>query len=62
LGRGNTLGQGLVGGPIVYGVQIEDGTLLLEYLLHKISKNGLEVRKLHPLEVEGVVFTKKLSI
>jgi hypothetical protein len=51
----------LAGGPIVYGVQIEDGTLLLAYLLHKISKNGLEVRKLQPLEVGGL-FKKKLSI
>jgi len=47
------------GGPIVYGVQIEDGTLLLAYLLHKISKSGLEVRKLQPLHSRGgVVFTK----
>jgi hypothetical protein len=51
----------LAGGPIVYGVQIEDGTLLLAYLLHKISKNGLEVRKLQPLKVRGL-FLKKLSI
>jgi hypothetical protein len=47
------------GGPIVYGVQMEDGSLLLAYLLHKISKNGLEVRKLQPLQSSrGVVFTK----
>jgi hypothetical protein len=46
------------GGPIVYGVDIEDGSLLLAYLLHKISKTGLEVRKLQSLQSKGVVFTK----
>jgi hypothetical protein len=48
------------GGPIVYGFQIEDGTLVLAYLTHKMSKSGLEVRKLQPLEVEGVVFSKQI--
>jgi hypothetical protein len=47
------------GGPIVYDVQIEDGTLLLVYLSHKISKNGLEVRKPRS---RGGCFYKKFSI
>ncbi len=45
-------------GPIVYDVQIEDGTLLLAYLLHKISKNGLEWESYSPLKVGGLFLQK----